>query len=155
MLAIRSKEKNIRLEYVIDDAVPKTLIGDGGRLRQVLLILAGNAVKFTGQGEVIIQVALKEETNGQAMLHFKISDTGIIILKDKIFSKKKSFQANWIKKITTIIKNIFIYAANFIFYFVKLTTNKKKLADFPHDLKIKINKLINKIFSISTSSHCR
>jgi PAS domain S-box-containing protein len=90
ILAARTSKANIELISSIDPDVPLYLVGDDVRLRQVILNLAGNAIKFTESGEVEIQVSLREETNSKVALYFKVRDTGIGIPKDKqqyIFEK--------------------------------------------------------------------
>jgi CheY-like chemotaxis protein len=67
----------------IDAAVPQTLRGDPGRLRQVLLNLLGNAIKFTHQGTVVLRVTSDETTPPDVVLHFSIRDTGIGIPVDR------------------------------------------------------------------------
>jgi signal transduction histidine kinase len=61
---------------------PRSLVGDAGRLRQVLLNLVGNAVKFTSQGSVTIGVECLESSGGNARLRFEVEDTGIGIAED-------------------------------------------------------------------------
>ena len=82
LLAARAAEKNIELALEIADNVPRGLIGDVGRMRQVLLNLAGNGVKFTEQGYVHVAVRLDEQpsndgTPGAQHLLITVSDTGI------------------------------------------------------------------------------
>ncbi len=82
-LAVRAHQKQLELICDVDDAVPQQVAGDPTRLRQVLLNLLTNAIKFTDQGEVTVQVSLAEETGDSKVLHFSISDTGIGIAADK------------------------------------------------------------------------
>ncbi len=63
--------------------VPETLVGDAPRLRQVVLNLVGNAIKFTEQGEVVLQVEKESAGSGEAVLRFVVTDTGIGIARDK------------------------------------------------------------------------
>jgi signal transduction histidine kinase/CheY-like chemotaxis protein len=84
MLAIRAHEKGLELNCLIEPTVPCLLRGDPGRLRQVLVNLVGNAVKFTQRGEIVIRVMLLEETSDQATLSFRVSDTGIGIPEDRL-----------------------------------------------------------------------
>jgi len=86
LLATRAREKGLDLACVVERDVPSALMGDVTRLRQVLVNLLGNAVKFTEQGEVLVTVACEEdaETRGHgdtetvpASLHFAVRDTGI------------------------------------------------------------------------------
>ncbi len=82
-IAMKAQEKNLELLYEIDEAIPDNLIGDPGRLRQIVLNLISNAVKFTLQGEVALNVSLESQTADSAVLHFAVRDTGIGIPADK------------------------------------------------------------------------
>lgn len=82
-IAVKAHEKGLELVYEVDDKVPANVIGDPGRLRQIILNLVGNSVKFTAQGEVAIRVAVEELRNDGFVLHFYIRDTGIGIAPDK------------------------------------------------------------------------
>ena len=82
-LALRAHEKGLELLCHLRPEVPESLLGDAGRLRQVVVNLLGNAIKFTHQGEVVVETALEMETDGGVLLHFAISDTGIGIPEDK------------------------------------------------------------------------
>src|SRR5205807_7237278 len=64
-LAVRAHTKGLELVYHVRPEVPDALVGDAGRLRQVLLNLVGNAVKFTDQGEVVVRVSVDKETRRQ------------------------------------------------------------------------------------------
>ena len=77
LIAWRARDKGLAMMTYIDPAIPATLCGDPGRLRQVLLNLAGNAVKFTETGEVVIRVRLDDKNEGQPRLWFEIKDSGI------------------------------------------------------------------------------
>jgi signal transduction histidine kinase/DNA-binding response OmpR family regulator len=83
MLALRAHEKNLEYLCVVDPEVPALLSGDPGRLRQILINLVGNAVKFTHKGEVSIHVSLLEETESEIVLRFSVRDTGIGIAPEK------------------------------------------------------------------------
>src|SRR5690606_14505821 len=75
--------KKIELAYRVGPSVPRALVGDPGRLRQIIVNLVGNAVKFTEQGEVVIQVELESQSAAACALHFSVRDTGIGIPKEK------------------------------------------------------------------------
>ena len=91
MLAIRAHEKDLEMTCLIEPEVPSLLRGDPGRLRQILTNLAGNAIKFTLKGEVIVQVALDHEDENEAMIRFSVKDTGIGIPADKLGTLFDSF----------------------------------------------------------------
>lgn len=73
----KAQEKNLELFCWIYHDVPSHLLGDPTRLRQILINLIGNAIKFTEKGEVILRVSKSYETSSSASLHFSIDDTGI------------------------------------------------------------------------------
>ena len=89
LLASRADEKGLELACRIAPDIPETLVGDPGRLRQVLVNLVGNAIKFTERGEVIVDVALDPREDVEdveddiARVRFTVSDTGIGISRDK------------------------------------------------------------------------
>jgi signal transduction histidine kinase/HPt (histidine-containing phosphotransfer) domain-containing protein len=83
-LAVRAHEKGLELLCSTDLNIPTLLSGDPGRLRQALTNLAGNAVKFTSEGEVSVRVTLAEESENDVMLLFSVRDTGVGIPADKI-----------------------------------------------------------------------
>ena len=88
LLALRAEDKGIELMAEVDAAVPSRLRGDPGRLRQVLVNLMGNAVKFTSRGEVLLKVDVLAEGN-PVSIRFEVTDTGIGIEPDnlkKLFS---------------------------------------------------------------------
>ena len=84
MMALRAEEKQIEIICSVSPEVPSLLRGDQGRLRQVLVNLVGNALKFTSRGEVTVRVRVKQETETDVVLHFAVRDTGIGIPADKI-----------------------------------------------------------------------
>src|SRR5688500_14700541 len=84
MVAVRAQEKGLVLVCEIEPDVPGDLVGDPTRLRQVLLNLLGNAIKFTETGEVALRVTPDGESPDAGALRFTISDTGIGIPDDKL-----------------------------------------------------------------------
>ena len=82
-LSLRAHQKGLELAYELQADVPDRLIGDPGRLRQIIVNLVGNAVKFTEHGEVILNVGVESRGAGEVCLHFMIRDTGIGIPEDK------------------------------------------------------------------------
>ncbi len=84
VMALRAHEKGLVLGCIVAPDVPTDLRGDPGRLRQILINLAGNAIKFTHQGEIVIRVRLTSDTPDGVQLHFAVSDTGIGIPADKV-----------------------------------------------------------------------
>ena len=82
-LSTRADEKGLELLCEIAPEVPEDVRGDSGRVRQILLNLVGNAIKFTSQGEVSLKVALEREEGTSRVIHFTVSDTGIGIAADK------------------------------------------------------------------------
>src|SRR3954467_15131439 len=79
----RAADKGLELALDIAPEVPKKLVGDAGRLRQILVNLIGNAVKFTREGEVVVRVAVQSGTVETTCLLFEVSDTGIGIAPEK------------------------------------------------------------------------
>ncbi|MEW6307317.1 MAG: response regulator, partial [Verrucomicrobiota bacterium] len=88
ILSPRARAKNLELGFFMRPDVPSGLRGDPGRLRQIFLNLAGNAIKFTEQGEVFIHATLVEENDAETTLRFEVVDTGIGIppeAQDRLF----------------------------------------------------------------------
>ena len=84
-----AESRNLELTYIIEAEVPNLLNADSSRLRQVLINLLGNAMKFTHEGEVALTVKCLEQTVSEARLHFEVRDTGIGIsdeVQARIFS---------------------------------------------------------------------
>jgi signal transduction histidine kinase/PleD family two-component response regulator/HPt (histidine-containing phosphotransfer) domain-containing protein len=82
-LALHAEKKGLELIYRIGEDVPDALVGDPGRLNQVVVNLIGNAVKFSEHGEVVIRVERESTTGHQVSLHFSVTDTGIGISDDQ------------------------------------------------------------------------
>lgn len=90
LMAIKAGEKEIELLYFIEEGVPTDIISDKGRLRQVLLNLVGNAIKFTDDGEVALFVDVSDEPESSQLI-FSVRDTGIGIPTEKLNKLFKSF----------------------------------------------------------------
>jgi two-component system sensor histidine kinase/response regulator len=82
-LAVQADNKGLELAFRVSPEVPDLLEGDPIRLRQIIVNLVGNAIKFTDRGEVFVNVGLESEEQEEASLHFTVSDTGIGIPPDK------------------------------------------------------------------------
>lgn len=83
-LAMRAQQKGLELAYHVPPAVPEWIIGDPGRVRQIVLNLIGNAIKFTEKGEVVVEVTVQSQREDTICLHFQVRDTGIGIPPDKL-----------------------------------------------------------------------
>jgi signal transduction histidine kinase/CheY-like chemotaxis protein len=83
-LDFRAHGKGLELIYEVQSDVVEALLGDPGRLRQVMLNLVGNAIKFTERGEILTSVTQEAESAGAVTLHFAIKDTGVGIPTDKL-----------------------------------------------------------------------
>jgi len=94
VVALQAVEKNLEFICAAAPEVPPHLRGDPGRLRQVLLNLAGNAIKFTQRGEVVVRAALASVTDDDIVVRFSVRDTGIGIQSDK--------QANLFQKFSQV-----------------------------------------------------
>ena len=91
LMGLKAYEKGLEFAAVIHHEVPSLLRGDPGRLRQILINLAGNAVKFTHAGEVTLKAVIEEEDPNRALIRFSVSDTGIGISEEKMDRLFKSF----------------------------------------------------------------
>jgi two-component system sensor kinase len=83
VMAATASQKNLELLCHVTRDVPEILVGDPGRLRQIIVNLVGNAIKFTETGEVVVSVSAKTIDTRQALLQFSVRDTGIGIPHDK------------------------------------------------------------------------
>jgi PAS domain S-box-containing protein len=83
-VALRAHSKGLELACRIDPDTPDALLGDPIRLGQIILNLVGNAVKFTEEGEVVLEVNCESESDRDAVLHFSVRDTGIGISEEKL-----------------------------------------------------------------------
>ena len=90
MLAARADEKGLDLLCRVAPEVPDELVGDPDRLRQIVLNLVGNAIKFTARGEVGVEIALEAGAREGVVLHFRVADTGVGIPPEK---QKAVFEA--------------------------------------------------------------
>ena len=91
-LSLRAYEAGLRMAVDIDPELPRRVIGDAGRLRQVLINLVGNAVKFTEQGEVVVRVNCLEQEPTRCRIQFSVRDTGIGIPPEKLESVFGQFE---------------------------------------------------------------
>jgi signal transduction histidine kinase/DNA-binding response OmpR family regulator len=91
LLAPRAHQKGIELACAVSPDVPGRLLGDPGRLRQIIVNLVSNAIKFTEKGEVVLRVERDGRDQGKETLHFTVLDTGIGIPRDKQASIFDSF----------------------------------------------------------------
>ena len=82
-LAFRAQQKRLELAWRVAPDTPDHLIGDSGRLRQMLVNLVGNAVKFTHQGEIVVEIESERPASDAIDLHFQVRDTGVGIAKEK------------------------------------------------------------------------
>jgi PAS domain S-box-containing protein len=83
-VALLAEKKGLEIAYSIPADAPDGLLGDPGRLRQVLTNLLGNAIKFTTKGEVVVTLSMEDRSDGRATFHFQVRDTGIGIPADKL-----------------------------------------------------------------------
>ena len=91
MLAAGARRKGLKLALELGEGVPRFLVGDPVRLRQILVNLLGNAVKFTSEGEVLLRVALIEQDSASALIRFEVADTGIGIKPESLQRIFESF----------------------------------------------------------------
>lgn len=103
MIHFRLSEKNVTFVQKIDDLIPQTLIGDDGRIRQILINLLGNSVKFTNEGSITLSVNWRKINEKTGYLDFEVSDTGIGIKEEDIERLFQPFEQADLKKNKGII----------------------------------------------------
>ncbi len=91
LLGVQARRKGLQLHSHLDPSLPRMLLGDASRLRQILSNLVGNAIKFTDSGEVAVRVALERGTSHTATLRVTVRDTGIGIDSDHCVELFNSF----------------------------------------------------------------
>src|SRR5207302_9927518 len=84
LVSSAARDKNLSLQSYVASDVPPVLRGDAGQLRQVLLNLTGNAVKFTETGGVVLRASLEPSADARVVVRFAVSDTGIGLSKDAL-----------------------------------------------------------------------
>ena len=91
MVALNAASKQLEIAYGFEPEVPEAIVGDSGRLRQVLVNLLANAVKFTERGEVIVRVRSQAQAGGGRTIEFAVKDSGIGVPKDRLDRLFRSF----------------------------------------------------------------
>ncbi|MCR5098937.1 MAG: response regulator [Lachnospiraceae bacterium] len=89
MIRVRSTQKELTFDVVVDEMLPKTLYGDMGKIKQIVLNLLTNAVKYTDMGGFVLDVSMMERQDDECRIRFSVKDTGIGVKKedmDKLFS---------------------------------------------------------------------
>ncbi|MGB8476164.1 MAG: response regulator [Candidatus Acidiferrum sp.] len=82
-LGFRAQQKGLELIFEVQPDVPEAVIGDPGRIRQIIVNLVGNALKFTENGEILVSVSQEEDSSEAFSLHFAVKDTGVGVPADK------------------------------------------------------------------------
>lgn len=83
LLRLKAEEKSLELKIIAEPGVPEVILSDSSRLRQILINIVGNAIKFTQQGSITLTQKIVRNSDGRAMLEFTVADTGCGILKDQ------------------------------------------------------------------------
>ena len=91
-LSFRAHRKGVELAWHVDPKIPESVVGDAVRLRQVIVNLVGNAIKFTDEGEVVLQVDRESLSRDEMVLCFSVRDTGLGIAPDKLVAIFKEFE---------------------------------------------------------------
>ena len=92
MVSIRAKEKDLSLSFTVDDKMPRAYCGDAKRIKQVVLNILTNAIKYTTQGSVLLKVSCNKVEQEEAVLMFSVKDTGIGIRNENIEKIYDAFQ---------------------------------------------------------------
>jgi len=90
-LSVRASQRGLKVAWDVEDDVPSRVVGDAGRLRQVLMNLVGNAIKFTEHGDVAVSVNVESLVDKNVLLHFRVRDTGIGIAPNQQQSVFEAF----------------------------------------------------------------
>ena len=92
LLAVNASQKGLELICRIAPQIPNEMLGDPNRIRQIIVNLLGNAIKFTAHGEVLVDLCLESRDNQKAVIHGVVQDTGIGIAKDKLGTVFEAFR---------------------------------------------------------------
>ena len=91
-MTVHAQAKGLELIYEVEDDTPDRIVGDSGRLKQVLINLLGNAIKFTEQGEVLVSVKAEQLLDSKLKLYFEVRDTGVGIPEEKLATIFQAFE---------------------------------------------------------------
>jgi len=91
-ISVRAQGKGLELAFSVQSDVHDAVIGDIYRLRQVIMNLVGNAIKFTEEGEIVVEVEAYSQEGGESELHFSVRDTGVGISQEKVAAVFKPFE---------------------------------------------------------------